>query len=135
MNLDTVPEVQFVLFEIEELVNEFFVNCTEMKNADYDIGEVISYFVEYRKLGSRSLSHYNTYGTTLEDREDGRVLYGACEHLYNELNYLMKTIVGNVVKAMLQAGDAVLIVEVHYESTYNGISRDSGGREKTNRFI
>jgi hypothetical protein len=135
MNLDSVPEVEFVLFEVGAAIEKFFKDCTNMTNADFDIGEVVNSYVEYRRLGIKSLLHYDNYGTTLDDREDGRVLFSACESLYNELNYRMKTIDGNVVKAILQPDDSILIVEVHYENTYPGVSGDRGSSRKTGRFI
>jgi hypothetical protein len=133
--MDSVPEVEYVLFDIGTLISGFFIDCTKMTNADFDIGQIVSSFVEYRQSGVRSLQHYSTYGTTLDDKEDGKVLFAACEYMYNELNYRMRTITGNIVKAVLQDDDVCLIVEVHYENTYPRVGGDSRSSTKTNRFI
>lgn len=103
---------KFVLIEIGDFLDDFYQNVTGMGNADFDIGQIVSGYVEYRKEGTRSLSHYSRYGTTDQDREDGEILFTACEALYNELSKLLITINGVVLKAILSENNLDMMVEI-----------------------
>lgn len=103
---------KFVLIEVGDLLDDFYQNVTGMGNADFDIGQIVSGYVEYRKEGTRSLVHYSRYGSSEQDREDGEILFTACDLLYTEFNKLLITVDGVVLKAILSENNLDMMVEI-----------------------
>lgn len=108
---------RFVLFDVEETINMFFRNTSQMLNADYDIHSILADYVLYRQRGLRFLDTYENYGFSEDDREDGRILYEAVYLLYSDLDRRLTTTQTPVVRCALSENRTDLLVEVSNENT------------------
>lgn len=103
---------EYIVMTVSHEIGTFYENASSMYAVDFDIHSVVADYVEHCNAPETLIPKYRDYGSSPDDLEDGKVLYGAVEILYKSLDERLQSLNKPVVRALLSENRIDLLVEV-----------------------